>query len=79
MEKKFKEELLKLQDQAESQAKSQLLHGSMLTEILSTLKQFHFSVDATSSSLHIPPIPSEAVNHPRTQEVGGSSGAAGHG
>jgi hypothetical protein len=79
MEKKFKEELLKLQDQAESQAKSQLLHGSMLTEILSTLKQFHFSVDATSSSLHIPPIPSEVVNHPQTQEAGGSSGAAGHG
>ena len=79
MEKKFKEELLKLQNQAESQAKSQLIHGSLLTEILSTLKQVHISADTSLNSNLTTPITSESVNLPQTQEAGGSSRAAGHG
>lgn len=74
MDKAFREELVKLQSQALIQAKSQLLHGSMLTEILSTLKKLN-----VSEALLSPLQTSEVANSPQTVEAGGSSAVAGHG
>jgi len=74
MEKAFREEINKLQYQALQQAKAQSSHGSMLTEILSMLKQNNFTHDTlTDHKL------SEAANHPQTEAAGDSPGVAGQG
>jgi hypothetical protein len=75
MDKAFREELGKLQSQALAQAESQLLHGSMLSEILSTLKQLNLSTEVLISPLNI----AEEANPPQTVDAGGSLGVAGHG
>jgi hypothetical protein len=74
MEKAFREEINKLQYQALQQAKAQSSHGSMLTKILSMLKQNNFTYDTlTDHKL------SEAANHPQTEAAGDSPGVAGQG
>jgi len=74
LDKAFQEELGKLQSQALIQAKAKLLHGSMLTEILSTLKQLNVSL-----AFLLPPLQtSEEANSPQTVDASGSSGVAGN-
>jgi len=75
MDKAFREELGKLQSQALAQAESQLLHGSMLSEILSTLKQLNLPTEVLISPLNT----AEEANPPQTVDAGGSLGVAGHG
>jgi hypothetical protein len=74
MEKAFKEEICKLQHQAVQQAKAQPTHGSMLTEILSMLKQTNIANEAS-----INPKKTEVANLPQTEVAGDSSGVAGMG
>jgi hypothetical protein len=73
MNKAFRAEIEKLQEQALSQAKSQNLHGSMLTEILDMLKQSNCS--NLQSTLLLP----EAANPPQVSDAGDSQGVAGSG
>jgi hypothetical protein len=75
MNKKFHEEIGKLQDQALQQAKEQSLHGSLLTEILTLLKSSN--IPSLESSIN--PTPSTTANHQATVDAGSSQGAAGHG
>jgi hypothetical protein len=75
MNKKFHEEKGKLQDRALQQAKEQLLHGSLLTEILTLLKGSNISSLENSTN----PTPSTTANQQVTVDAGGSQGAAGHG
>ena len=72
MDKAFHIELGKLQEQAINQAQSQLLHGSLLTEILGMLKNSTLNNDSL-------PTQPEVVNPPQVQDAGGSIGVAGHG
>jgi hypothetical protein len=72
--KAFRAEISKLQNQAIVQAKSQLAHGSMLTEIINLLKKSSIINEDTNTS----PQP-EVANPPQVIEAGGSDGAAGHG
>jgi hypothetical protein len=58
MDKAFRTEIAKLQNQALDQAESQLLHGNMLNEILTTLKQLNTTTDKPV----VPPDKSEAAN-----------------
>ena len=58
MDKAFRAEIRKLQEQALSQAKSQNLHGLMLTEILDMLKQ------SNRSNVQSTLLPPEAANPP---------------
>jgi hypothetical protein len=74
MEKAFRDEINKLQHQASLQAKAQLSHGNMLTEILSMLKQANTSIESNHG-----PNQSEAANHPQTEVAGDSPGVAGQG
>jgi hypothetical protein len=69
MDKALRIELGKLQKQVINQAKSQLLHGSLLTEILGMLKN-----STLNEVVNPPPPPSLQV-----QDAGGSIGVAGHG
>jgi hypothetical protein len=61
MDKAFRTEIAKLQNQALDQAKSQLLHGNMLNEILTTLKQLNTTTDKPV----VLPDKSEAANPQR--------------
>jgi len=73
MGKAFRAEIGKLQEQALSQAKSQILHGSMLTEILDMLKQSNLS--NVQSTLLSP----EVANPPQVFDASDSQGVAGSG
>jgi hypothetical protein len=73
MDKAFRTEIVKIQEQARSHAKSQLLHGSMLTEILKMLKQSTLTNDDDIANRP------EVANPPKVSEAGGSQGVAGHG
>jgi len=73
MDKAFRTEIGKLQEQARSHAKSQLLHGSMLIEILKMLKQSTLTNDYDIANRP------EVANPPQVSEAGGSQGVAGHG
>jgi hypothetical protein len=75
MNKSFRAELTKLQQQASVQSKLQLLHGSLLSEILSTLKHFNLNIDPNPTSPKTP----EAANHPQVSTAGNSNGVAGNG
>jgi hypothetical protein len=57
MDNAFRTEIGKLQEQAISQAKSQLLHGSMLTEILGMLKNSNLNNETSTFP------PPDAANH----------------
>jgi len=72
MEKAFREEINKQQYQALQQAKAQSSHGTMLTKILSIMKQNNFTHDTL-----IDQKLSEAANHPQTEAAGDSPRAAG--
>jgi len=73
MNKAFREEIEKLQQQALSQAKFQNLHGSMLTEILDMLRQSNRG--NVQSSL----LPPEVANPPQVFDAGDPIGVAGSG
>jgi hypothetical protein len=73
MNKAFREEIEKLQQQALSQAKFQNLHGSMLTEILDMLKQ------SNRSNVQSTLLPPEAANPPQVFDAGDPIGVAGSG
>jgi hypothetical protein len=73
MNKAFREEIEKLQQQALSQAKSQNLHGSMLTKILDMLKQ------SNRSNVQSTLLPPEAANPPQASDAGDPIGVAGSG
>jgi len=75
MSKDFRDERAKLKNEALVQSKSQLLHGSMLIEILTTLKQFNLSMEP---QVTLPKTP-EAANHPQVSTAGDSPGVAGQG
>jgi hypothetical protein len=73
MNKAFREEIEKLQQQALSQAKFQNLHGSMLTEILNMLKQ------SNRNNVQSTLLPPEAANPPQAFDAGDPIGVAGSG
>jgi len=76
MNKQFHAEISKLQDQASQQAKEQLLHSSLLTEIITLLKSSNISsLENPSYNQH----PSTTANHQATVDAGGPTGATGHG
>jgi hypothetical protein len=76
MNKQFHAEISKLQDQASQQAKEQLLHSSLLTEIITLLKSSNISsLENPFYNQH----PSTTANHQATVDAGGPTGAAGHG
>jgi len=74
MDRAFREEIGKLQSQAQLQANAQAAHGSLLSEILSMVQKLQLPQITDSS-----PNTSEVVNPPQTVDAGGSSGAAGNG
>jgi hypothetical protein len=73
MDKAFRTEIGKLQEQAVSQAKPQLLHGTMLSEILSMLKK------STTIEEDFTFIQPEVASPPQVLDSGGSKGVACHG
>lgn len=76
MNKQFHAEISKLQDQASQQAKEQLLHSSLLMEIITLLKSSNISsLENPSYNQHL----STTANHQATVDAGGPTGAAGHG
>jgi hypothetical protein len=75
MNKQFHAEISKLQDQASQQAKEQLLHSSLLTEIITLLKSSNISSLENPYNQH----PSSTANHQAMVDAGGPTGAAGHG
>jgi len=74
MDRAFREEIGKLQSQAQLQANAQAAHGSLLSEILSMVQKLQLP-QVTDSSHNT----SEAANPPQTVDAGSSSGAAGNG
>jgi len=73
MNKAFREEIEKLQQQALSQAKFQNLHGSMLTEILDMLRQ------SNRGNVQSTLLPPDAANPPQVFDAGDPIGVAGSG
>jgi hypothetical protein len=73
MDKAFRLEIAKLQQQAVSHAQSQLQHSSMLNEILKMLKQNTLTNDNDISNQP------EVANPPQVSEAGGSKGVTCHG
>lgn len=73
MDKAFRTELEKLRSQASVQATAQAAHGTILSEILTTLK--NLTVQPPEVVINT----SEVANPPQTLEAGGSHGVAGHG
>jgi hypothetical protein len=71
MDNAFRTEIGKLQEQAISQAKSQLLHGSMLTEILGMLKNSNLNNETSTSA------PPDAANPTQASDAGDSLRVAG--
>jgi hypothetical protein len=76
MGKNFQGAIDQLRPQAQERANTQLIHGSMLSEIINLLKRSNIDNTATTS-FH--PHTSEAANHPQTSPAGNSSGATDHG
>jgi hypothetical protein len=79
MNKQFREEIGRLQSQAEIQAESQQLHESMLTEILKNLQQLNVSQEIQQEITNTPSLQPEAANHPQAGLAGDPSGASGQG
>ena len=73
MDKAFRLEIVKLQQQAVSHDQTQLQHGSMLNVILKMLKQ-----NTLTNDDDIPNQP-EVANPPQVSEASGSKGVTGHG
>jgi len=79
MNKQFREEIGRLQSQAEIQAESQQLNESMLTEILKNLQQLNVSQEIQQEITNTPSLQPEAANHPQAGLAGDPSGASGQG
>jgi hypothetical protein len=75
MDKAFRGAIENLQVQAVIQAKEQLQHGSMLTEIISLLKFNNLNSNLENTTKNL----SEVANHPQKDDAGDLSKVAGQG